>query len=146
MLKYVRIAVTALSITVGVLLIALWVRSYSLIDVVHGPLPGDRSFQAISCHGKLAVIVGPYKASWQSYTRPRGAFWWRIDQYKRRIGLFASVPRTYNRHEVTISYIVFLVLLAAIAGLPWIRWRFSLRTLLIATTLVAVGLAMVVAA
>jgi hypothetical protein len=33
----------------------------------------------------------------------------------------------------------------ALALLPWIRWRFSLRTLLIATTLVALGLGLVVA-
>jgi hypothetical protein len=145
MLKYLRIAVTALGLTACVLLVALWVRSYSLIDVAHGPLPGDRSFQAISCCGKLAVIVGPHKASWQYYTGTRREFWWRIDQYKRkRIGLFASLPRTYNRHEVTVSYILFLMLFAAIAWLPWVRWRFSLRTLLIATTLAAVGLGILV--
>jgi hypothetical protein len=39
----------------------------------------------------------------------------------------------------------FLVLLsAAFATAPWIRWRFSLRTLLIATTLVAVVLGLIV--
>ena len=40
----------------------------------------------------------------------------------------------------------FLVLLSAIvAALPWIHWRFSLRTLLIATTLVAVALGLIIA-
>jgi hypothetical protein len=42
----------------------------------------------------------------------------------------------------------FLILLtAAIAAAPWLRWpkRFSLRTLLIATTLVAVVLGLIVA-
>jgi hypothetical protein len=36
---------------------------------------------------------------------------------------------------------------AALAAIPWISrsWRFSLRTLLIATTLVAVGLGVIVA-
>jgi hypothetical protein len=39
----------------------------------------------------------------------------------------------------------FLVLFAAtMAGIPWLRWRFSLRTLLIATALVAVGLGVVI--
>jgi hypothetical protein len=39
-----------------------------------------------------------------------------------------------------------LVLLsAALAVAPWFKWRFSLSTLLIATTLVAVGLGIVVA-
>jgi hypothetical protein len=35
MLKYLRIAVTALSLTACVLLIALWVRSYWLRDEVY---------------------------------------------------------------------------------------------------------------
>jgi hypothetical protein len=41
-----------------------------------------------------------------------------------------------------------VLLFGAIAScpwLPWFKWRFSVRTLLIATTLVAVGLGMVVA-
>jgi hypothetical protein len=33
---------------------------------------------------------------------------------------------------------------ASMAGLPFLRWRFSLRTMLIATTLVAVGLGLIV--
>ena len=39
-----------------------------------------------------------------------------------------------------------VAILASLAAVPWIRWskRFSLRTLLIATTLVAVGFGIVV--
>jgi hypothetical protein len=37
MLKYVRIAVTALSLTACVLLVALWVRSYWHFDYPEGP-------------------------------------------------------------------------------------------------------------
>jgi hypothetical protein len=37
-----------------------------------------------------------------------------------------------------------IILTAALAGVPWIRWRFSLRTLLIATSLVAVVLGLIV--
>jgi hypothetical protein len=33
---------------------------------------------------------------------------------------------------------------AALCGIPWVKWHFSLRTLLIATTLVAVGLGVIV--
>ena len=36
------------------------------------------------------------------------------------------------------------LLFAAVAAIPWLRWRFSLRTLLIATTLVAVVLGLIV--
>jgi hypothetical protein len=37
-----------------------------------------------------------------------------------------------------------IVLTSALATVPWIRWRFSLRTLLIATTLVAVVLGLII--
>jgi hypothetical protein len=33
-----------------------------------------------------------------------------------------------------------VVITMALAAAPWLRWRFSLRTLLVATTLVAVGM------
>jgi hypothetical protein len=36
------------------------------------------------------------------------------------------------------------VMLAPVGALPWLRWRFSLRTLLIAATVVAVGLGLIV--
>ena len=37
------------------------------------------------------------------------------------------------------------MLSATLAVAPWLRWRFTLRTLLIATTLVAVVLGLIVA-
>jgi hypothetical protein len=39
----------------------------------------------------------------------------------------------------------FVLIFGALAAAPWIKWRFSLRTLLIATTLVAVVLGAIVA-
>jgi hypothetical protein len=42
-----------------------------------------------------------------------------------------------------LPYPLIVVLVTAIAAAPWIRWRFSLRTLLIATTLVAVVLGLI---
>ena len=36
-----------------------------------------------------------------------------------------------------------VLLMAALAAVPWLRWRFSLRTLLIAMTLVAVVLGII---
>lgn len=43
-----------------------------------------------------------------------------------------------------VPHWLLLLLAATISAMPWIKWRFSLRTLLIATTLVAVGLGIVV--
>jgi hypothetical protein len=43
-------------------------------------------------------------------------------------------------------YWPFVATAATVSLIPWLRWRFSLRTLLIATTLVAVGLGLFFAA
>jgi len=47
--------------------------------------------------------------------------------------------------QVGIPYWLLLLGTAALAALPWLRWRFSLRTLLIATTLVAMAVALIMA-
>ena len=50
------------------------------------------------------------------------------------------------QNYVVIKVYAILAILAIVAAAPWIRWskRFSVRTLLIATTLVAVLLGLVV--
>jgi hypothetical protein len=39
---------------------------------------------------------------------------------------------------------IVVIVSGAVAIMPWLRWRFSLRTLLIATTVVAVVLGLIV--
>ncbi len=61
-----------------------------------------------------------------------------------RWGVMRNASVTIPSHTVPAWSPVPVI--ALIAALPWIRWssRFSLRTLLIATTLVAVGLGLIV--
>jgi hypothetical protein len=47
-------------------------------------------------------------------------------------------------YGVLVPHWFLLVLAGTFAALPWLRWRFTLRTLLIATTLVAVVLGLAV--
>jgi hypothetical protein len=121
MLHYLRIAVTALSLTACVLLIALWVRSY---------WPQDSIGTGIQSHaGELEV------------KSRKGWF---------HVRAFDSQPRTFGwpyRTLFKVPYLIPVFIAAALAIIPWMRWskRFSLRTLLIATTLVAVGLGIAVA-
>jgi len=116
-----------------VLLIVLWVRSYSLVDVAcvarwHG---------AISRQGTIYIDSG---LSWSgSDTCPN--FEWPALEWM----VFKNDPEV----DVKVGNVAFpiarLVLLtAACAPLSWISRRFSLRALLIATTLVAVGLGLIV--
>src|SRR5687768_11154778 len=57
MLKYVRIAVTVLSLTACVLLIVLWVRSYFVWHSPHGPVLGTWTVQINSLKGYLFIGV-----------------------------------------------------------------------------------------
>jgi hypothetical protein len=134
--RYLRIAVTALSVTACVLLIALWVRSYRWTDsTMTQP-------QATSYRGKLIVaemFVFEFKRPTAISSPP-----------KYRFGIFSSSDVGHELSPInplfTIPYWSFVLVSGALAVAPWIRWsnRFSLRTLLIATTLVAVALAAIV--
>jgi hypothetical protein len=112
-----------------ILLILLWGRSRNKIDsIAAGYWPGH----LILVESYLSdVYVGFYSGPVSLY---------RLSNEIR--------PSVYFPTLKTAALVVplwALVLVGAVAAsIPWIRWRFSLRTLLIATTLVAVVLGAVV--
>jgi hypothetical protein len=113
----------AWSIAWGILclfLIALWVRSYTWDDLLGFPCPATRGVEINSLKGRVLATV--YETS--NTILLRG-----VD--------LRCIPDT--------NYLLwFLVTLsAAIAAVPWLPTRFSLRTLLIASTLAAVATAFV---
>jgi hypothetical protein len=148
MLHYLRIAVTALSLTACVLLIALWVRSYWWFTHF-----GNEYY--ISC----VVADGVFQSNW--YRNPSENAWYidntRMEDFNRMAyggptRPVDSAPALLPNFAFGPFWLVipvwFLVIVAvAIAVSPWVSRlrRFSLRTLLIATTLVAVGMGIVVA-
>jgi hypothetical protein len=130
-----------------VLLIVLWVRSYKTCDIFCLRLGGPHNQWIQSLDGELMYdpsanlsqseffkwIIWP-AAKWRGYvktplTRP-------VLGFRRSIGIksLAIIPHWFPT-----------VVLAGIAVLPWLGWpRFRLRTLLIATTLIAVVLGLAV--
>jgi hypothetical protein len=147
LLRLVRIAVTALSLTACVLLVALWVRSY-------GDLDGFvRAFGiAWASHDGAMQLVYPADLTadpneelavestmTMQHVEPV-PIKWTVDSYGFRFW------RSWPLWIVDISYAYAVVLFGTVASAPWIRWsrRFSLRTLLIATALVAVALGIAV--
>jgi hypothetical protein len=138
-MKYrkLRIAWSVMCGILCLLLIALWVRSYSYLDAIGTPPRvvtswRGRLFAGGTGHVKhfsdrdesndprLRTVLGVYILT-------------AIDQgniaYKGGSSLPIAAP---------------LILITIVAAAPWIRWRYSLRTLLVAMTVIAMGLGVIV--
>ena len=126
-----------------VLLIVLWVRSYWRIDALFGLGSAPQYFAVGSEHGVVSVTGNPnllallHAANWKLEGFPPGP---KPDQ-SGFLGFYYETSQQQGTHlRLPICFLVILSVTATAA--PWIR-RFSLRTLLIATTLVAVALGMI---
>lgn len=141
-MKYRKLRI-AWSVVCGiacVLLIVLWVRSYGGSDVVYRQTTTTRTVfsSAVGVIGVSRSIFEAVLPAW-GWNRielmpggPMPTWEFRSDNNGTRL-------RFPHRLPIAIS--------GVLAVAPWIRqlrWRFSLRTLLIATTLVAVVLGLIV--
>jgi hypothetical protein len=142
MLKYLRIGVTGLCLTASVLLVALWVRSYWYSDIIYRADASGSLIAMKSNYGALTFLQvnTSITRDWviqldsRPSTKERQAFFWDDN------GDVAGIMVPFWAMAMPLA------LLAVVTGIPGIPWskRFSLRTLLIATTLVALGLGMIV--
>jgi hypothetical protein len=172
-MKYHNLRI-AWSVTWGVvalLLCVLWVRSYTTVDQLHLPFGGSECFTVASRKGALALLRyahNPQPTGVCSYPvanqRNFAPVHYRDEQTYLGFAFFSRPAYFYLKwsgnpanttRESTIvgscllvpcwSLIIVTGILSATPWFPWYRLRrFSLRTLLIATTLVAVALGLVV--
>jgi hypothetical protein len=145
MLKYVRIAVTVLCLTACVLLVAQWVRSlWKPIYHKEFVTPKYR-YELTSRSGKFVFVRRERFFISLEFTLayPETMMSDLTERTRFGIGRFSSD----NFSGFSIAYWLLIPVAMIVAAIPWLPWstRFSLRTLLIATTLVAVGLGIVVA-
>jgi hypothetical protein len=165
MLKHLRIAFTALSLTVCVLLIVLWLRSYSFVDICGLTFAGQARTNFVSKNGRIWLIILDYKTyvwavgktrEWDIRSEPVSKQYqiWTTDDdlindtgAPKLPGLYLKrFPNGYYRAIVPHRY--FVLLAALLSAAPWVHWsrcRFGLRTLLIATTFVAIALGVIAA-
>jgi hypothetical protein len=141
--RKLRIAWSAVCGVACVLLIVWWVRSYWRLDIITR-ISASSSTTIRSDAGLITLIQSVFGGpiigggSWQHVfdNASWGMQFWQFDwAWDSRI-LLIRVP-------------IWVAALAAaiLARAPWIRWsrRFSLRALLIATTLIALVLGMIMA-
>jgi len=126
-----------------VLLCVLWVRSYSRCDGIYKQLATGTYLTVASTNGVVFIREEARRLGFGDIPKN-----WEFRSQQAVIGN----PNFQWVHDPGFTLIQFpdlALLLMAVAAtvIPWIRslhWRFSLRTLLIATTLVAVLLGTVV--
>jgi hypothetical protein len=129
MLKYLRIAVTALSLTACVLLIVLWV--YGSANGISASTRTTK-YYLLPREGCVILLTGSVSA------KPLGLFEGPSELPSFEVVRFGAW--TFFK----VPYWMLVPSFAILAGAPWVPRRFSLRTLLITTTLVAVGLGTVI--
>lgn len=154
LLRYLRIGWTLFFGILCLLIIGLWVRSYWWNDVVfnnhtttkfgsnYGVAYFVRLTHPILVTGGTGLgLNDPYGP--QANAPPRDG--WRLGGRKASV---ASRRFEWKISSVTqkvmFPYWSPILFFATLAATPWIHWRFSLRTLLIFTTLVAVVLGVIV--
>jgi hypothetical protein len=155
MLKYLRIAVTALCLTACVLLCVLWLRSYRTFDCLHLRISSARLVGIGSVYGKcLATVYATHAEAPKTWLLAHGPASRGSLEYieESSVTLYESgsllwVGRSTTSDTIVLApHLLLIILGAAVSVVPWLRWskRFSLRTLLITTTLLAVGLGMII--
>ena len=137
-IRYLRIAVTALSLTACVLLIALWVRSYWWWDRIYRVSAASRLQSIGSNRGTVRFESSHFRFrphTWRYFSNPD------YEMYESFRWHFIN-----GNGYIQVPHWLIVLIGAGAATVPWIHRlrRFSLRTLLIAMTLIAVGLGIIV--
>jgi hypothetical protein len=144
----IKITWSALCGLAAVLLVLLWVRSYWVTDFLNCSSPTASeaiSYSVGTKHGilKLGRMTFPLGPNvFVSFTG------WTHVAVKTDDEGVRSFAWDHDSEEFAFQFPIFLpaIVVVATAWIPWITWRkrFGLRTLLIATTLVAIVLGVVV--
>jgi hypothetical protein len=148
-MKYRKLRI-AWSVACGiavVLSVAMWVRTRYSIDGISGPLSRSTHFGVMSRHGGVGIAFfhGGQPTSWSVNSHPPDLEV-PID-YETVFGFieFQTLGnQTIWGFRLRVPYWSLVLLFITIAAIPWLCGRFSLRTLLIATTVVAIVLGLAV--
>jgi hypothetical protein len=132
MWKYLRIAVTAVSLLVCALLIVLWVRRYysPWANLNIGPFhPG--AIRILQDGGCVSIGLNGEESSFDEFLIGTG-----FEGMTFRPPSFDIEATAWHFYLIAPIWF-YLTIFATSAALPWLKWRFSLRTLLIVVTLFA---------
>jgi hypothetical protein len=152
--RKLRIAFSAMCGVLCLLLIVLWVRSYRHWDFggSHNGFLDHWTTRFDSISGILRIEhSAAHKMANMLKARIGYAYEWKFITLEESLPLAARTQQRLQwkinseNQEVIVPYWCLTLICGIVGAVPWIRWklRFSLRTLLIATTLVAVALGLI---
>ncbi len=128
-----------------VLLIVLWVRSYSRLDYCKIPI-GALHIHTIK--GRIIFFALPQRPDWKVGSVPMqyvGHHHVLTSPYSGwKIASGFRISQEAPAAHLQLPFFVPIIVVAAAGIIVWVPIRFTLRTLLIATTLVAVVLGAIV--
>ena len=146
MLRRLRIAASIICALACVALLALWVRSYDTNDFVSRVDSTGQLMTIGSDAGRIYVVHRT------SFAAPvvgslRQAHGWKLSSVPSRST--AATRKSFEWVSGALQEIMFpdwfvLLPLISIGVVPWLKWRYSLRTMLIATTVAAIVLGAIV--
>lgn len=155
MSRRLRIAVSASFAVVVFVLLLLWLRSRSFIDVAGVTLPANHVFFATSSRGELELTFEETPSN--SVDDDGNRFGVQsldmsqmFEQYPMRLPFKFAWTNTPHGFRATTPIWLWMLLATLAALAPWRQalWsnlrRFSLRTLLLTTTLIAIMLGLFV--
>jgi hypothetical protein len=144
MLRKLRIAWSARCGIVGLLLIVMWARSYRIQDVAY-VFASSGYVQLTSSCGHLDLVAvneetfqSPFRYEARAPVTPPHTWYFYLGR-ALQIGSWINI---------TVPTWLLVVIAAVVGAVPCIQWqtRFSLRTLLIAMTLIGVLLGAIICA
>jgi hypothetical protein len=153
--RSLRVALSIICAVACVLLLGLWVRSYWVLDRWEStakatPAQPARFFFVSSYCGRIRYFVTPgfMHSLWSTNVQHfSGSTRRYVDSEPNAHSILGyNFRRGYPPMNFNIPYSIPAIIFAAAPAALWIRWsmRFSLRTLLIATTLIAAVLGLIV--
>jgi hypothetical protein len=139
--RKLRIAWSVAWAILCVLFVALWWRSYWWVERIHMPTLGNQAVVVGAAPGTFVFQMAPYSVL-PAYLRYPADEWLVGTTHSRVWGKF-----DIRSNSVVLPYWLLVVTTAGVATIPWLRQlphQFSLRTLLIAMTFMAVVLGAIV--
>ena len=139
--RKLRIAWSVVWGVVVVLLCVLWARSYWHMDIVAVPSPPER-LMSVSYYGR---IYWSKVALDKAVSKPSAVDSLSIQDDWTLVQQVTDDLYDYGK-PLSARHVIWVLAAVTLAAFPWAesKWQFSLRTLLIATTLIAIALGLIV--